>query len=506
MKSSYDLLLEKYSEIRLLGSIHGLLYWDLNTYMPSKGLEYRTEQFRYLQQRIHELWTSRELASLVAECEEDASLDEIQKRDVFLVKRGIENRTGLPVELVRSLAKQSNKTLEVWKKAKQKKQFEIVEADMEKLFDLNVKKAELQAKSKGINDPFEALIGSRDPDFSVDLLTILFDEVKAFLVPFVRKILQSSVKPDTSFLSRSVPREVQVKLVEDLARFLGYNIILGQNEGRIDEVEHPLTIGCGPTDVRVTVKYHEDSVIRAFMAGGHECGHALDHLQVNPDWIGRPVNFRIVPSFNESQSRFLENIICGSREFWTYYYPRFQELTGGVFDDVSMDDFYLAINAVKPETSRMDADEVTYCLHIIIRFEIERDLFAGKIKISDLPRVWNDKYRDYLGVEVPDDTRGIMQDLHWYSQYWGYFFGYGIGDMMAAQIAMTALTRDLPDWRQSLQAGMFTPVREWLAEKIHSKGAIYDSLGLIEDITGEQLSAKYFIEYLTQKYSDLYQI
>ncbi len=500
MKKHYEDLLEKYNEIYLLNTLRGVLYWDLNTYMPKNALQFRTKQFNWLQQAIHKRWTSHEFESLIKQCEEDQELDVVQKRNIELVRREYENKTILPLELVGALASQSNKTLEVWKKAKAKNNFQSVVPDLEELFALNLKRAELLARSKELNDPYEALINNRDPSFSVKLLTQIFDEAKAFLIPFVKKCCDSPIQPDDSIYSRQVPVTSQKELVKDIARFLEYNL----NTGSIDEVEHPLTIGCGPEDIRITVKY-ENQIMSVVSAAIHECGHALDGLQRKKEWMGQPINSRSFPSFGESQSRFLQNIIGMSREFWTFYYPHFQKLTNGVFKDISFEEFYFAINAVKPGVSRMGADEVTYCLHIIIRFEIERDLFAGVIKVKDLPHIWNAKYAEYLGVEVPSDTLGVMQDLHWFSQYWGYFYGYGIGDIMAAQIS-TAITRELPTWRTSLQNGNFSQIREWLAQNIHQKGAQFDSLDLITQITGEPLSVKYFTNYLKDKYSELYHL
>ncbi|MFX1508148.1 MAG: carboxypeptidase M32 [Promethearchaeota archaeon] len=500
INTHYSELLEQYSEIYLLSSLRGVLYWDLNTYMPRNALQFRTKQFNWIQKAIHKRWTSPEFESLIKQCEEAQNLDEIQIRNVELIRREFDNRTILPLDLVGALASQSNKTLEVWKRAKAENNFESVVPDLTKLFELNMKRAELLAKSKGLEDPYEALINLRDPGFSVKKISQIFNETKAILIPFVQKCCDASDQPDLSVLSQQIAVKNQKELVKDIARFLEYNL----NTGSIDEVEHPLTIGCGPEDVRITVKY-QDQIIPVVSAAIHECGHALDNLQRREDWRGQPINTRTSPSFGESQSRFLQNIIGMSREFWTFYYPKFQKITNGIFDDVSLEKFYFAINAVKPGASRLSADEVTYCLHIIIRFEIERDLFSGLIEVQELPEVWNRKYREYLGVDVPTNTLGVMQDLHWFSQYWGYFYGYAIGDIMASQIT-TALTHDLPSWRTSLQNGNFTPIREWLAHNIHQKGAQFDVLDLIKEITGEPLTVKYFIEYLEKKYSELYNL
>jgi len=505
MKNAYQQLLKIYEEIQLLNSVSGVLYWDLNTYIPPAAVDYRAKQFKYISTKIHQLWVDEKIPSLIESCQKDGSLDAVQKRNVELFKRSYDNRTVLPTELVGKLASQSNSTLEIWKVAKEKKDFQVVLPDMEKLFQLNVESAELLAEAKGMNDPYNALIDRNDKGFSVDLLSKLFNEAKSFLIPFVKKCQNSDAKIDRSFISRTVPKEVQVKMVRELANFLNYDFESNKANGRIDEVEHPLTIGCGKGDVRVTVKYHEDYVLSAFLAGAHECGHAIHGLQGKAEWYNQPVYRVSSPSFGESQSRMLENIIASSEDFWNYYYPKFQKVTQGTFDDIDMNTFYSALNAVTPGCIRIQADEVTYILHIIIRYEIEREWFAGKITTKELPQVWNEKYKEYLGVDVPHDTLGLMQDLHWYSQYYCYFFGYGIGDLISAQIT-NAMSKRLPGWRDDLLDGNFANIKQWLAENVHEKGGMYDGLELVEQITNEPLSPKYFTEYIEKKFSKIYNL
>ncbi|MCG3220019.1 MAG: hypothetical protein H7641_01460, partial [Candidatus Heimdallarchaeota archaeon] len=253
MKGAYDSLLKKYQEMQLLSSISGVLYWDMNTHIPPAGVEQRAKQFQYISQKLHSLITNPEMGTLLETCEKDTSLNDLQKRNTKLLRRSYDERTILPPELVGKLAAQSNKTLEIWKKAKAKSDFQMVLPDLEKLFNLNIESTTLLAKSKNMNDPFDALIDSRDKGFSVKSLTKLFDEVKSFLVPFIKKCKESELKPDRSFLSRNVPRSTQVQVVENLAKFLEYDWYSDNAIGNIAEVEHPLTIGCGFRDVRVTV-------------------------------------------------------------------------------------------------------------------------------------------------------------------------------------------------------------------------------------------------------------
>lgn len=505
MKTDYEKLIERYKEIRMLSSISGVLYWDQNTYMPPAAVGHRAKQFQYISSKIHELITDPAVGTLLNSCEQDETLDNLQKRNVVLLRRSYDSRTILPAELVGKIAAQSNKTLEIWKKAKEKSNFSLVLPDLEQLFDLNMESALLLAKSKNMKDPFDALIDNRDKGFSVKKLTELFNEVKSFLVPFIQKCKESKIQPDRMLLERHVPRSTQITMVENLAKFLEYDCFSENAVGNIAEVEHPLTIGGGFKDVRVTVKYHENNPIEAFRAGAHECGHALDSLQARADWYDLPIGRMSSPSFGESQSRFIENIIVGSEDFWKYYLPQFQKDTGGTYNGVSLEQFYPAFNQVNPSLIRIQADEVTYILHIIIRFEIERDWFTGKIKTKELPQIWNEKYKEYLGINVPNDTVGVMQDLHWYSQYYGYFFGYGIGDLISSQIT-TTMTKELPNWKTLLQEGKFSPIREWLKINVHERGGVLDCLDMVKSITGENLSPKYHLTYLEDKFSEIYQL
>ncbi len=506
MNEAYKELLNLYSEIKLLHSITGVLYWDMNTYMPSNSMavEYRSKEFQYISEKIHALITSTRVGDLLAKCNKDQNLTILEKRNVELINRWYLNESSLPLELVGKLAKQSNKTLEIWKKAKAKNDFKLVEKDLDAVFQLNKTVAERYAEVNEVNEPFNALIDVRDKGFNVEILSNLFNESKAFLVPFIKKITRSEIKPSTEILKRFVPKSKQIKMVEDLVRFLEYDIFSNDSVGNLAEVEHPLTIGCGLRDVRVTVKYHENDVMSTFFAGAHECGHALHGLQGKLEWYNQPIYSILSPSFGESQSRFLENIVVGSRSFWQYYYPTLQKSLS-IFDNTTLDTFYLAINRVKPSLLRVSADEVTYMLHIIIRFEIERDWFAGKITTEELPEIWNEKYEKYLGIEVTNDSQGVMQDLHWYSQYYGYFFGYGVGDIIASQLA-SRMKKDMPDWEIKLSQGIYSPIRQWLKVNVHELGNMYDCLDLVEHITGEKLTYKHHKNYLVNKYSELYNI
>ena len=283
---------------------------------------------------------------------------------------------------------------------------------------------------------------------------------------------------------------------------MGYDLMSKEAGGRIDETEHPFTTGYYD-DVRITTHYHEERFASSIFSVLHEGGHALYEQNLPRDWMYQPVGSACSMGLHESQSRFVENIVGRSMEFWSHFLPELKGLTGDALSDVGVDAFVHAINRVAPSKIRIEADEVTYGLHIIIRFEMERDLFAGELTVAELPEVWNGKYREHLGVEVENDSEGVMQDTHWASGLFGYFPSYALGNIYSGQI-LAAMERDLPDWRSRVAAGSFSEVKGWLVEHIHRHGNLYDPPDLIRAVSGEELTIKPFLRYLDEKYSKLY--
>jgi carboxypeptidase Taq len=271
--------------------------------------------------------------------------------------------------------------------------------------------------------------------------------------------------------------------------------------GRVDETEHPFTSGCYD-DVRITTHYHLNNFTSSMFSVLHETGHAIYEHNINTDWKYQPIGSTCSYGIHESQSRFYENLIGRSREFWTSFLPQVK-VAAPMLEGVGVDDYVRAINRVERSKIRIEADEVTYSIHIIIRFEIERDLFEGKISIDELPVVWNQKYADYLGVKVENDSEGLMQDTHWASGLYGYFPSYALGNIYDGQI-IAAITKAIPDWRHQLTQGNLQNVNTWLKQNIHSKGDLYDPEELIELATGSTLNANAFLAYLTEKYGQLY--
>ncbi len=503
--SSYKELLKRIKDIIVLQSATGIIHWDMETMMPPRGIGLRSQQLSLLSRIGHGMITSPEIGKLLKEITthpEYDSLNAVQKRNVYLIKKDYEEQTKLPEELVAEISKQQAITVDVWKKAKAVKDFSMFEPELKKLVDLKRKEAEILMEVKGTKTPYDALIDAYEPKVPSETINEIFGKLRSKLTSLMRKCETSQNQPDVSILKRRVPVDVQRKVSKAIAEFVGYDTESDKAGGRIDVTEHPFTTGYYD-DVRVTTHYYEEDFTSAIFSTLHECGHAIYEQNLNPEWMYQPVGAACSAGFHESQSRFVENIVGRSREFWAYFLPKLRRLTGGALSNVDLDAFVHAINRVRPSKIRIEADEVTYNLHIIIRFNIEQALFADEVAVDELPEVWNQSYRDYLGVEVKDDSEGVMQDTHWASGSYGYFPSYALGNVYSGQI-LAAMEKDVPEWRSQISQGNFHEVKGWLVENIHSYGNLYDPLELIEKVTGGGLSINPYFNYLSQKYSRLY--
>ena len=505
LSSIYDRLMEKAKEITTLESVTSIIHWDMETKMPPKGIALRSQQLAMLSQIGHKMSTNPEIGTLLGKVKKHPkydTLDTIQKRNVYLIKKNYDEQTKLPEKLVVETARQQAITVDTWKKAKAAKDFPKFKPELEKLTNLRKEAAEILMEVKETATPYDALIDIFEPKMTAKMITKIFNELKKGLISIIKKCETAQKQPDISFLKRKVPIDTQREISNSLVKFIEYDVESKKAGGRIDETEHPFTTGYYD-DVRITTHYHEDKFASSVFSVLHEGGHAIYEQNLKPEWIFQPVGTGCSLGFHESQSRFVENIVGRSREFWIYYFPKLKKLTGNIFSDVDLDAFVFAINQVKPSKIRIEADEVTYCLHIIIRFEIEQELMAGKIKVADLPSIWNQKYKDYLGVEIQNDSEGVMQDTHWASGLHGYFPTYALGNIYSGQI-IVRMGKDIPDWRDQIAKGNFDNVKQWMTEHIYRYGNLYDPADLIKKVTGEQINVKYYLDYLNGKCSKLY--
>jgi len=505
LKKNYDELLLKTKELAVLQSTTALVNWDMETKMPPKALNLRSQQIALLEVMAHKMLTAPALGATIEGIEKDAGyyeLDKAQKRNVYLARKAYDEATKLPEDLVFETAKQQTITVGVWKKAKAAKDYKMFKPELKKMIELRGKAADILMKVKGTKTPYDALLDAFESKMTADKVTKVFDEMRIGLMGVMKKVEKSGYKPDTSILSRPVPIPVQEKISDAAMDFIGYDTKSPDAGGRLDTTEHPFTTGYYD-DVRITTHYHEDTWASSLYSVLHEGGHALYEQGLPHDWMYQPIGTAASFGIHESQSRFVENMVGRSPEFLSYMLPKLKKMVGKPLRGVKLRDFVGAVNVVEPSKIRIEADEVTYGLHIIIRFEMERDIFSGKLKVDELPHVWNEKYDKYLGVEIENDSEGVMQDTHWASGYYGYFPSYALGNIYGGMF-LKKLKRDEPAWKKELKKGNFQPVKKWMRENVHQKGDLYDPADLVKEVTGENLTVKPFINYLEKKYAKIY--
>ncbi|RLI01058.1 carboxypeptidase M32 [Candidatus Bathyarchaeota archaeon] len=504
LKENYKRLLEQSKELAVVQSAGAILQWDMETKMPPKGVELKSQQLAFLEKTAHQLLTNPEVGKVLDAIQKDSgydSLDKVQKRNVYLARKAYDEATKLPEKLVVDIVKQQTVGVNVWKKAKAAKDWKLFMPELVKIKDLTEKKAELLMDIKGAKTPYDALIDDFEPKMTADNITRIFDGMRKGLTKVMDKVLEHQ-DVDAGFLSRPVPVAVQEKIGEQMADFILYDIKSENAGGRIDTTEHPFTTGYY-TDVRITTNYHENQFMSSIYSILHEGGHGLYEQGLPMKWMYQPIGTSASYGIHESMSRFIENMVGRSSEFWTYYLPLLKKLTGDTFKDIDREQMLHAANYVAPSKIRIEADEVTYGMHIIIRFEIERDLFSGKVEVSELPEVWNQKYMDYLGVEILNDSEGVMQDTHWASGLFGYFPSYALGNIYDG-VWLTKLDKDLPNWKGDVEKGVYKNIKAWMTENVYGYANLYDPEDLVKHVTGTGLVVEPFIEYLDDKFRGIY--
>jgi carboxypeptidase Taq len=492
-------------DLIVLESAAAIVHWDMETLMPPRAVVLRSEQLALISRVSHKMSTDPEIGRLLRVITGNSQYDtlhEVEKRNIQLTQKNYEEQTALPEKLVAEIAKQQAITVNKWKRAKAAKSFTMLRAELEKLLELNHQAAEILMKVKGTRTPYDALIDIYEPKMTAENIDKIFTPLQQGLTKLLEKIQASPVKSDTNTLKATIPVETQRRIAKELSQTLGYDTTSPKAGGRIDETEHPFTTGYYD-DVRITTHYHPEEFTSSIFSVLHETGHALYEQNLPQRWKYQPVGMNCSMGFHESQSRFCENIIGRSREFWACWLPKLKRIVAASLSGVNLDDFVLAINSVKPSKIRIEADEVTYSLHIIVRFQIEKDLFNGKTSVAELPAIWNQKYEEYLGVKVQNDSEGVMQDTHWSSGMYGYFPSYALGNIYSGHL-IAQLTKEIQDWRDQLQKGNLKKLLKWLKENVHSYGKLYDTADLLRKITGKNLDAKPFLQYLQEKYSKIY--
>ena len=498
---SIETLKNRLREIAYFTSISAILHWDQEVHMPKKAIEYRAKTMAEISAIIHQKFTALDhdklLTNLKNEIPEGKYSDE-EESLILECWRDYSLETKLPEDHVRAVSELSSKAHHYWIEARKQSDFSLFLPCLEKTIALQKKTAEYLGYEKS---PYDALLDIYEPGMTTEKALVILNDVKDFLVPFLAKIKKSKIKIDSKKLFGKFPIDEQIVFNRFVAEKLGYDL----DAGKIDASTHPFTITFHQTDVRITTRYKTEDVLYSLGSTIHETGHALYEQGLIGNDFGTPLGQAISLGIHESQSRMWENNIGKSLEFWKYFYPKLQKAFPVPYKKVPLQEFYSIINKVTPSLIRTEADEVTYNLHIILRFEIEKELIEGTLLAKDAPKVWNEKMKKYFGVTVPNDRLGILQDVHWSGGSFGYFPTYSFGNLYSAQF-YAAMLKDIPDLTIRFAKGDFVAAREWLRKKIHVHGKRYTASELVLEVTGEPLSSKYFQDYLTEKYSKIYNL
>lgn len=477
----------------------GLMFWDLRTGAPKNGVEQRSEVIGMLSSEVFKMSISEEMAAFIAKLTPYTLTGEIDAITIGTLeecKKQYDRNKKIPPEEYKEYVILQSKAESVWEKAKAESDFAKFQPYLEKLVDFNKKFVDYWGYKE---NQYDTLLDMYEPGVTVTILDEVFGQLRNEIVPLVQKIAAAR-QPTTSFLFETFPKKQQNELSMKLLEELGYDF----DSGRLDETVHPFAIGLNPGDVRVTTKYDEGDFRTAVFGTIHECGHALYEQNISSDLVGTPLCAGTSMGIHESQSLFYENLLGRSLSYWKRNYSLLQEYATGQFEHVAIHDFYKAINESKPSFIRIEADELTYPLHIMIRYEIEKGLFNGEIEVKDLPKIWNEKYEEYLGIIPENDAQGVLQDVHWAGGSFGYFPSYALGYIYAAQLK-EAMLKELPNFDELVEAGDLLKIKEWLTEKVHKHGKLKKPLEIIQDVTGEGLNADHLIRYLKTKYESLYE-
>jgi len=485
----------KLKQAQLLGSIGELLGWDEQVNLPPDSADQRAAQRTALADVQHSASTDPRIGELLAMLEKDSGqLSDDQRVVIAWARRDYDRATKLPAEFVREKAGQGSRGYHAWKEAREKADFALYAPVLQK----NLELAQREAAYLGFGDaPYDYMIDRHDPGMTAATTEKLFDELKKELVPLVRRISGSPIKAKPELL-KGFSVDEQALFLREVTERVGFDY----RRGRIDKSLHPFCSGTG-ADVRMTTRFDPENPLDSLYSSIHETGHGLYEQGLRADQHHTALGQAVGMGVHESQSRLWENQVARSHGFWKFFEPKLRERFPAQLRGVTSDELYLAINAVAPTLIRVDADEVTYNLHIVLRFELEKKLFAGTLAVADLPAAWNAASRELLGLEPANDREGVLQDVHWSDGAFGYFPSYCIGNMMAAQLWYHVLSLR-PQLEDDFARGNFEWLLNWLHEAIHAQGKRYDTLALVARATGEPLSPKHLIRYLKERYGPLY--
>jgi carboxypeptidase Taq len=495
-ETTYERLKDRLAMISDLRSTKSLLFWDQQTYMPGGGVAGRAEQAATMSRLAHEMLTDDETKSLLdASGEPDPSSEE-----GALIRRALrdyERATRLPAELVAETSRVTALAEPAWVRARKESDWSLFAPHLEKVLTLKREAAE----ALGYEDhPYDALLDAYEPGAKKARLEVMFEELKEGVLPLIRAVVAKGNRKDRAAPLKGAFGEAgQEKFGHSVISAFGYD----WERGRQDRSVHPFCINFGPGDVRITTRFDRGWLAPALFGTMHEAGHALYEQGVDPSYARTPLGGGTSMGVHESQSRLWENLVGRSRNFWLHYYPNLREVFPEVLDGIDAEEFYRAINVLEPSEIRVEADEVTYNLHILLRFELEVALIEGSLSVTDLPAAWNAKMEEYLGVIPKNDSAGVLQDIHWADGLFGYFPTYAIGSVLSVQLFDAALKAH-PELPEEIRSGRFSTLLGWLRENVHRHGSRYYPHELVERSTGYPLDTALYLRYLEDKFGELY--
>ncbi len=518
MSKAFEKLQRRDKNINLLEHTSALLQWDQETGMPAKAIEERSEQIALIHGLAHDRLTSKEIGELLEAArnetvasdtsgqhsrppalpssdlpgEDDPSF--FRKAFLRVFERNYNRAVKLPRRLVTDIAHTTSRAQAAWIKAREADDFALFQPHLEKIVELTLEKAEALGYPE---QPYDALLDEFEPGMLTSQVEEVFSELKAELMPLVKRITESQ-NADDSVRKRGYSVDGQRDFSLQLLQQMGYEF----ERGRLDESAHPFTTSLGGNDIRVTTRYHEDDLFSAIFGTIHEGGHGLYELGIDPAYHGSCLGEGTSLGIHESQSRTWENLIGRSLPFWHHFFSELQRIFPEKLADFDAESFGRAVNKVRPSLIRIEADEVTYSLHVILRFELELALVNKKLKVKDLPEAWNDLTEQLLGIRPPSDADGVLQDVHWSMGAIGYFPTYALGNLYGAQF-MNSMRQDMPDLDARIEAGDLMSIRRWQQDNIHRHGSVYTAPELVRRVSGEPLNPRFFSDYLEQKFSGL---
>ena len=501
MGENLEVLKKRLADIGQLHRAAAVLGWDMRTYMPPGGAPARSEQLAYLSKLTHEMFISEEMGILLEKSENEcAGIDPDSNEAKILrnVRRSYDHAVKIPTALAEEFSRHTTLSEDVWTRARAENKYSDFAPYLDKTLDLLNQMIQHLGYEE---EPYDTLLDMYERGAKTKDIEAVFQQLEKPLVDMVRAIASATPKGDNSPITGDYPSYKQNKLTLKVVASLGYDL----NRGRQDPTVHPFCCGFSRDDVRITTRFSPDRLEPALFGSMHESGHAMYDQNIPAEFDNTPIGGAASLGVHESQSRFWENIVGRSLPFCEFVLPLLQETFPVPFESCDAARFHRSINRVHPSFIRVEADEVTYNLHILLRFQMERDILSGKITIKDLPEAWNAKMESMLGITPPNDTQGVLQDIHWAGGMIGYFPTYTLGNLLSAQL-WRSMRKEIANPEEHIRKGNFAPLLDWLRENVHRHGSRYFSRELIPTVTGEPLNPKHFLEYLQSKYSQIYDI